>query len=134
MHNNDLRLIRETYKIQYDLTGEKDPLSWLEWQARQGSMSMWMPCTFMRREVAKLWKTTNPEHHLGARYQSIVWKLAEAYSLPKYRLRARLINLGHIEAKGAMNFLDERYITPFCFSRDRGNGNYSFFITPKAYS
>lgn len=134
MHNNDLKQIRRVYRVRYEKKGEKDPLSWLEWQARQGSMSMWMPKAFMKEQIAKLWRTTPPHDHLGARYQIMAWKLAESYLLPKYRVRARLINMGHVEAKGALNYYDGHYIEPFSFSRDHGNGCYSFFITPKAYA
>ena len=37
--------------------------------------------------------------------------------------------MGHIEAKGALNYVDGTYIEPFAFERSRGNGNYTFVLS-----
>lgn len=131
MHNNDLRLIRKKYKIRYNRKGEKDPLSWLEWQARQGSLCLWMPTPFMR-SVIDSYPVAQPNSrpHSGWRFECIGRKISEQYGIPKYRVRARLINMGYIDAKGALNYLEDRYARAFCFSHDNENGSYSFFISP----
>lgn len=135
MHNNDLRQIRKYSKLRYDKSGERDPLSWLEWQAWQGSMSLWMPRNFMQEEIGRIGsRLQHSSMHLGARFDHIGRSIAKAYDIPKYRVRSRLINMGYIEAKGALNYLDNHYVRPFCFSRDGNTGHYTFFITSKEFS
>ena len=91
-----------------------------------------MPMSFIRPEIkAGLSEQASSHAHLGKKLDRIARSIADCYELPKYRVRARLIQMGHIEAKGALNYLDDHYVTPFCFSKDNGNGNYTFFINPK---
>ena len=39
--------------------------------------------------------------------------------------------MGHIAAKGTLNYVDGRYIEPFAFSTGNGGGNSSFVIERK---
>lgn len=42
-----------------------------------------------------------------------------------------MIQLGYVMAKGALNYVDDRYIDPFTFSVEKGTGDYTFVIDKK---
>lgn len=109
-----------------------NPVSWMEWQARRGSFGLMMPLGLMTPLVASLWaKQTDGAKHPGQRYDEIARAIARELELPKFRVRARLLQMGHIAAKGALNYVDGRYIEPFAFSEGNGGGNSSFVIDRK---
>ena len=107
----------------------QNPMKWMEWQARRGSFGLMMPQSRMRSLIAQI--QADPACgglHAGQRMDRIARCIAREYALPKYRVRARLIQLGYIAAKGALNYVDGGYIEPFAFSLDHGGKNYSFVI------
>lgn len=130
-HCNDLRQIRKIRTIQIEKNKKKrsDPLSWLEYQATAGSFALWMPCDFMQNEINRLTAEMTSSRHQGDRFEWIGREISREYEIPKFRVRARLIRMGYIEARGCLNYLDDHYIAPFAFSRDNGSGNYTFFVT-----
>lgn len=86
----------------------------------------------MRPEIkAALEETSDPSWHLGQKMKFVARKIARENNLPKYRVRARLIQLGYVMAKGALNYVDDRYIDPFAFSVEKGTGDYTFVIDKK---
>ncbi len=106
-----------------------NPVRWMEWQARRGSFGLMMPLGLMTPLVASLWaKQAEGTKHPGQRYDEIARAIARELELPKFRVRARLLQMGHIAAKGALNYVDGRYIEPFAFSEGNGGGNSSFVI------
>ena len=48
-----------------------------------------------------------------------------------YRLRNRMIHVGFPAARGALNFVEDDYITPFAFSLSECRGGQTFVISPK---
>ena len=48
MHNNDLRKIKRTQKPKNQGKEPKNPLTIMEWEAKQGSMALMMPESIMR--------------------------------------------------------------------------------------
>ena len=48
-----------------------------------------------------------------------------------YRLRNRMIHVGFPAARGALNFVENDYITPFAFSLSECRGSQTFVISPK---
>ena len=53
--------------------------------------------------------------------------------MPRTTLRRRLIHLGHPAARGAVNYVDGKYITPFAFSEDHSaDGRATLVIGRKA--
>lgn len=133
MHNNDLKKIRKEYKIRYNRENVQDSLSWLEWQAKRGSMCIWMPKPFMDSEMLTLSKNSRWDLR-SEKYEYIGTEISEEYKIPKYRIRARMINLGMIEAKGAFNYYVDHYVRPFAFSTQQYLGNHTFFIEPKEFA
>lgn len=66
------------------------------------------------------------KHH--RKLDMIARSISEERDWPRFRVRTRLIQMGYVEAKGALNYVDGAYIEPFAFSRDKGMGQYSFVI------
>ena len=51
--------------------------------------------------------------------------------LADFRIRARMIQLGHIEAKGALNYVSRERIQPFAFNPDAWKENeLSYVVDP----
>ena len=56
-------------------------------------------------------------------------RIARDCDLPKFRVRARLIQMNFVAAKCALNYVDGSYIEPFAFDLGKGSGNYTFALT-----
>jgi DNA-binding Xre family transcriptional regulator len=133
MHNNDVKLLKTRRIVNTSKMRKKNPLLWMEWQARRGSFGLFIPAPAMRPEIRAIMDTlTDRRWHLGRKMEYIARKISNDYDLPKYRVRARLIQLGYVMAKGALNYVDDRYIEPFAFSAEKGVGDYTFVIDKKA--
>lgn len=129
MHNNDINALRTKRVVITDSTQNKNPLSWMEWQANRGSFGLMMPLTMIHPLVNEQKSSlTGSNLHWGKRYDLIARRIAREYDLPKFRVRARLIQMNYVAAKGALNYVDGSYIEPFAFDLSRGNGNYSFVL------
>ena len=132
MHNNDVKGLKTRRVVKTEKLRGANPLLWMEWQARRGSYALLMSATAMRPEIkAALEETSDQSWHLGRKMECAARKIAYEKDLPKYRVRARLIQLGYVMAKGALNYVDDRYIDPFAFSIEKGAGNYTFVINKK---
>ena len=58
-------------------------------------------------------------------------RIAEDQGLADFRIRARMIQLGHIEAKGALNYVSRERIQPFAFNPDAWKENeLSYVVDP----
>lgn len=111
----------------------ENPLEWMEWQARRGSFGLMMPLSLMRAMLSKYaCRFSHERLHAGQRLDGIARAIAGACDFPKFRVRARLIQMGCIAAKGILNYVDGAYIQPFAFSPANGGGEYSFVIDRKS--
>lgn len=110
MHNNDVNALKTKRVVVTDTKKNNNPLTWMEWQANRGSFALMMPLTMMRPLVRRYWDASCSSLHLGKRYDYVARKIASDYDLPKFRVRARLIQMGRIPAKGALNYVDGGYI------------------------
>lgn len=129
MHNNDISQLKTMRIVREKGKYTENPLAWMEWQARRGSFALMMPLCVMKPLVKeKLEQLRGCPMHMGEKMDSIARTIARERNLPKFRVRARLIQMGHVEAKGALNYAGERYIHPFAFSRENGAGNYTFAV------
>ena len=122
-HNSDLRAFK-TRKIV--VRGEKmpaNPLRFMEAQAHRASYALMMPFSIMKRKVYEEYQRASAHRrtgdyikHDGWKYDCVARSIADDFNLRKYLVRARLIMLGYLAAKGALNYVDGRYIMPFAFS------------------
>ena len=134
MHTNDLKALRTKKIVITDSTHSANPLSWMEWQACRGSFGLMMPLSMMNPILAKeKSKLNGTSLHWGKRYDIIIRSIARDYDLPKFRIRARILQMGYIAARGACNYVDGAYIDPFAFDLTKGGGNYVFVLTRKNY-
>ena len=140
MHNNDMkqiRMVRKTILKERDIA---NPVEFMEHQARYGSYGVMMPITFMHETISTRYKAILDSKRLdgtfdhdGRRYDSIARGIASDYSLSKARIRARMLQLGYTAAKGALNYVDGRYITPFAYSEiENARGNETYVIDRKS--
>lgn len=132
MHNSDVNLLKTKRIVVQNDRVPVNPLKWMEWQARRGSFCLMMPLSMMEPLVAREWaRRAQNNHHAGQKFDGIARTIAAEYDLPKFRVRARLLQMGNIAAKGALNYVDGRYIEPFAFSTGNGEGNNTFVIARK---
>ena len=117
-----------------------DPLRFMEYQARGGSIALLLPQNLIRGRAWRLFQeaSTSPSvngylNHPGFRWDRVIRRLADEYAVPRTTLRRRLVQLGHPAAKGAVNFIDGRYITPFAFTEEHSsNGQATLVISRRA--
>lgn len=117
-----------------------DPLRFMEHQARGGSIALLLPQNLIRGKAWRLFQeaSTCPSvngymNHPGFRWDRVIRRLADEYRVPRTTLRRRLVQLGHTAARGAVNFVDGRYITPFAFTEEHSaRGQATLVISRKA--
>ena len=129
MGSNDPRRMRSK-EIFVDNTDEvKDEMYFIEKQANRGAYGLMMPVTDTKDRIyaekgkierkERTERTENGGHkHLGEIYESVGKALSTALHLPHFHIRARMIQLGFIEAKGALNYVERKLIRPFAFNID----------------
>ena len=130
MHHNDI-LRMETQEIEIADESEKisNPLYWMEKQANRGAYGLMMPISFMRTLMAEKCRTLKPYAHEGEKYEQIGLAIAEELCLPHFRVRARMVQMGHIHAKGCLNYVDRNRIQPYSFEEESlSRDEYTFNI------
>lgn len=129
MYHSDINVLRIRHRVVVDEEIPENPLTWMEWQARRGSFGLMMPLSVMRPMIMRLSEEMrNSQLHAGERLDRIARSIAAERDWPRFRVRARLIQMGYVEAKGTLNYVDGKYIAPFAFSRANGDGKHSFVI------
>lgn len=128
MHMSDLSALSDQRKVC--LTEEKrNPVEWIEWQARCGSQCLQMPRSLMTRRIREeLAERRDFPAHMGQKLHAVGMKLAGEFDAPRFRIRNRMIQLGYSAAKGALNYVDGAYIAPFAFETDACRGGKTFVI------
>ena len=116
--NSDPRNIKTREVIVEEGHELHDPIHFMEKQADRGAYALIMPAThteqLIRQECARVTKYRN----VGEQYETAGLRIAEMLQMPHFRIRARMIQLGHYEAKGALNYVRDHMIQPFAFARD----------------
>ena len=117
-----------------------DPLRFMEHQARNGSIALLLPQNLIRGKAWRMFQqeSTRPSvngylNHPGFRWDRVIRRLADEYRVPRTTLRRRLVQLGHPSARGAVNYVDGKYITPFAFTEEHSEkGQATLVIGRKA--
>jgi len=118
MGSNDVRQVK-TREIIVDKTEEvKDPIYFIEKQANRGGYGLMMPATDTRKQITELCQKAHDYRHAGEKFEMVGKELARSLSMPHFRIRARMIQLGNVEAKGALNYVSRKLIEPFAFNSD----------------
>ncbi len=104
-----------------------DGFRYLEPAARRGGMGLMMPYTVMKETIHREYQKAsakkinlNYENHDGFRFSQVISAIATKFDVARFRVRQRIVGLGHMTAKGANNYDPdgECYFTPFGFSTD----------------
>lgn len=130
LHNSDVSRLRMEKKVITEKQRFGDnPVAVMEWQARIGSLAAIIPQSFIRSEITKIHAEASQS---GTIISEVVQNQAKAVckkmNIPKYCYRARLIQSSLIYAKGALNFVDDRYVAPFTFSEESFSKDTTFVI------
>ena len=114
--SNDLRVL-ETMEVKTDTSSKQsNPIYWIEWQANRGAYGLMMPASEVRPMLQEaLAKVKNPLHN-GYLYETAGINLAGDLCQPYFRVKARMLQFGHIHAHGALNYVRGKRIQPFDFS------------------
>ena len=96
----------------------KDSLYFIEKQADRGAYGLVMPVTETVHMIMEELGHVKDFRHAGERFEKAGIALRKRLNLPDFRIRARMIQLGYIQAKGSLNYLDGVMIEPFAFDRD----------------
>ena len=129
--SNDIRIVK-TKKIEVEDGKEyRDPIYFMEKQANRGAYGLMAPATDTRRRIAELCGKVTNARNFGEKFESVGLSLAARLRLPHFRVRARMIQLGYIEAKGALNYVDRQRIPAFAFHIDAWREEeHTFVVTP----
>lgn len=109
----------------------KDFFLLMENQADRGASALWMPATDTRSRIVARIAQVKSYRHKGELFETVGVSVAYQLSVPHFRMRARLIQLGYPEAKGAMHYIERKRIRPFAFDPDSLRAEeLTFLITP----
>ena len=110
---SDIKEIPTKTLIVGEFEEVKDPLYFVEKQADRGAFALMMPRTETVRMIEEYTNRVTGYSHLGQLYDRIGMSIVRKTSLPEFRVRARMIQLGHIVAKCCMNWRDGRRLQPY---------------------
>lgn len=115
---NDTRKIKTKELTPEEAEDYKDPLFFMENQANRGAFGLMMPIKDTQHRIYQEMASVRSYRHLGELYDIVGIALCRTLELPRFRIRARMIQLGHIEAVGAMNYVDYKRVRPFAFDKE----------------
>ncbi|MBP3241773.1 MAG: hypothetical protein J6M92_14725 [Oribacterium sp.] len=128
MGSNDTRQIK-TKKVPVDKEHPvNDPLYWAEKQANRGAYGLMMPLTDTARLISSELGKVDTYTHRGSLYSQAGKAVAKEVHLPHFRVRARMIQLGHVHARGALNYVRKVEIAPFDFDDESWRGDSITFV------
>ena len=129
--SSDTRVIRRT-KITIDInTKHKDHLFLMENQADRAAHGLWMPATDTKCRIMEKLGKAGTYRHNGELYEAVGSSVAYQLSVPHFRMRARMIQLGFPEAKGILHYIERKRIRPFAFDPESLRAEeLTFVITP----
>ena len=131
LHNTDISYLAKWKPVELK-KDERSPIEWIEWQAHIGSQCLQMPKRLLRKRISdELSDMQKLDRHMGFKLQAAGRKLAKEFNVYNYQLRNRMIHVGFPAAKGALNFVEDDYITPFAFELGECHGSQTFVISPR---
>lgn len=115
MYNTDIQKIKTVEIVMAQGARLSDPVYFMEKQADRGAFGLALPATATQEAIREACNRVKHYRHAGEKYQLAGKALAREFDIPHFRIRARMIQLGHIEAKGALNYAEKKLIQPFAF-------------------
>ena len=105
-------------KIVREYEEVKDPIHFIEQQADRGAYALMLPFTETKYMLNKADSQVVTYKHAGERYEQVGMSLVRQLTLPRFRVRARMLQLGIWEAKGCLNFIDNHPVPPYAYARE----------------
>ncbi len=135
MSTNDINRMN-TKIVKYKADEKiKSPMFWMERQANRGAYSLWMPVTDMKARLQNAIASVPPQPQIGYVYEEAGNKLIRELRVGYFRVRARMVQLGHIHARGALNRIKGVPIDPFSFDEAAWqNPDHTYVVTPEMVS
>ena len=119
MASNDVRQVKTIEIEPADGKVYSDPIYFMEKQADRGAYGLMMPAAHTRQLIETEGQKVTSYQNVGEKFERIGINLSRQLNLPHFRVRPRMIQLGYIEAKGALNYVvRDRRILPFAFDLD----------------
>ena len=109
-----------------------NPVYFMEKQANRGAYGLMMPESTTRQMIREECKKAGACRHAGERYDIVGRNMSWELMIPNFRVRTRMIQLGHIQAKGAMNYADNRPVEPFAFDPEAWRDDQHTFVIDRA--
>lgn len=128
MYNTDVQKIRTIEVVMEQGAKLSDPVFFMEKQADRGAFGLALPATATRAAIDEACDKASHSRHAGEKYQIAGKALAWDLSLPHFRIRARMIQLGHTAAQGALNYVEKKLIQPFAFDIDAWRDEQHTFV------
>ena len=118
LDSNDLRQVKTKEVLVGKDEVVKDAIYFMEKQANRGAYGLMMPETHTRDLIRTECRNAENYRHAGEKYELAGIAMGKALHLPHFRIRARMVQLGNVEAKGALNYIRKEKIEPFAFDLD----------------
>lgn len=131
MYNTDIQKIKTVEIVMPQAARLSDPVYFMEKQADRGAFGLALPATATREAIVEACNRVTHCRHAGEKYQIVGKALARKFDIPHFRIRARMIQLGHIEAKGALNYAEKKLIQPFAFDTDAWREEQHTFVVDR---
>ena len=100
-------------------SGERisDPLFFMEKQASRGADCLMLPLSWLTENIGRERLRIAGYRHMGELYEMIGKRICTRNGIANFLMRRRMIQTGHYEAKGSLNWVDGVHIEPFAFRR-----------------
>ena len=129
--SSDTRVIRRKRIVIDTNTKHKDHLFLMENQADRAAHGLWMPAADTKHRIIEKIGKVRCYRHSGELYETVGSSVANQLSVPHFRIRARMIQLGFPEAKGILHYIERKRIRPFAFDLESLKAEeLTFVITP----
>jgi DNA-binding Xre family transcriptional regulator len=129
----DEKVSRIRCKVAESATDEqkRSATEWMEWHANALSPRILMPRrTFTRKadEIISWHKRENNTGRLGDVISPVINDLADFFSVSVQAAKIRMIDIGYIEAIGAYEYVDDRYVSSYSFADGAIGRNQTFSV------
>ena len=128
MASNDRRVVPMKTVVIEEGKEYKDTLHFIENQANRGGLALMMPADHTKQMIwEECGKVTNCAHS-GEMYEAAGEAMHGKLAVPEFRIRQRMIQLGNVRARGAMNKANRKSIAPFAFDPDSWRDSEHTFV------
>lgn len=109
----------------------KSPIDWIEWQADRVTPRIRMPESTTEQMIDRIgakYRSRYPHMSVEKLTERIICELADFFGVSKQSAKLRMIELGHSEAQGVLNFANGAYVENHRFAQDMLEKNQTFTI------